>query len=221
MGRFVLASASPRRRRLLEAAGLEFETIPAEIDEEAVGSGSPRGLVMKLAVMKANAVAARLAGDTVVIASDTVVALGTEILNKPVDREDAVAMLGRLSGVEHTVYTGLAVARAGGELLVDAAAARVRFHELSEAQIREFVASGEADDKAGSYGVQQGGVDFVADVRGDLSCVIGLPLELLSRMYAQLTGESLFNGHSLRRLLRATYADLEKLPAACFDGVPD
>jgi len=176
----VLASASPRRRDLLERAGLRFEVLPADVCEEIRAGEQPRALVERLAEEKAAAVRSRLPERPrrVVLGSDTVVVLGDEILGKPRDAEEAVAMLRRLTGRTHSVWTGVAVlATDGATASVRSIESRVTLRLASEAELRAYVASGEPLDKAGAYAFQGEGRRFVTRVEGSESNVIGLPLE--------------------------------------------
>lgn len=219
-GKLVLASGSPRRRALLAAAGVEFEVIVSGVDEaEHQTQGSPRAIAMKTAVAKADEVAARLPKGQLVLAADTMVVVDGEVYNKPEDREDARRMLRILSGRTHTVVTALALMRAGGEALVDAVSAGVRFNELSDELIDSYVASGEADDKAGAYGIQGLGSRFVAAVEGDLTCVIGLPMRRLRELLVEMTGQDPMGGRDLRQAALASYDELAKLPPECLDGI--
>jgi septum formation protein len=172
----VLASASPRRRELLARAGLRFEVVPADVAEEP----RPRALVERLAAEKAAAVRDRLPARPrrLVLGSDTVVVLGADILGKPRDPEHAVAMLRRLAGRTHTVWTGVAVAETGvGTLCVRSVESRVTLRAAEDSELRAYVASGEPLDKAGSYALQGEGRRLVSRVEGSESNVIGLPLE--------------------------------------------
>lgn len=181
----VLASASPRRRELLKELVPSFEVAAAEIDEDAETLDDPFETARRLALLKARNVAGVRPG-ALVIGGDTVVALpdpdgGYVQLAKPVDVEDAVRMLGLLSGRSHSVVTGVALVWSGGEL-ADRCESKVAFRALDEAEIRAYVATGEPMDKAGAYAVQAGGGTFVKAIEGSRSNVIGLPLELLSSM---------------------------------------
>jgi septum formation protein len=171
--RLVLASTSPRRAALLRAAGYEFETRPSGIDEWPYPGGDPAAYTEALARAKAAAVD----GD-VVIGADTVVVIGSEVLGKPADPEDAVAMLGRLSGRTHEVVTGVAVRR-GDALRSAHGRTRLTFRPLSEPEIRAYVATGESLDKAGAYGFQGSARDFVTRLDGEVDTVIGLPLAVV------------------------------------------
>lgn len=217
----ILASQSPRRRALLAASGLEFEVCVSNTDETLhLTSGAPRVVALKTALAKGEAIAEGAPAGRLVLAADTIVIIDGEILNKPADRAEARAMLGRLSGRTHEVVTGMALLRAGGEALVDAVPAKVRFHELSPALINEYVDSGEADDKAGSYGIQGLGARLVAAVDGDLTGVIGLPMKRLREMFIEMTGRDWLAGRSLRADAKAAFAELARLDPACLDGIP-
>jgi septum formation protein len=167
----VLASASPRRRELLSRLGVAFTVRPADLDERPHPGEGPRALVGRLARAKADAVTDPARPPEVVLAADTIVDVDGDILSKPADRDEAAAMLGRLSGRQHRVHTGVAVGPA--QIVVSTT---VRFVPLDRADIDWYVATGEADDKAGAYAVQGIGGAFVADVHGSWSNVVGLPL---------------------------------------------
>lgn len=173
--RLILASASPRRRELLARLGLPFEVIPADVEEhEPPGSEDPRGLVLHNAALKAAAVAGAHP-DAVVLGADTTVFLGGQVFHKPQDLEEACAMLKQLSGRTHTVFTGLAV-RGRGLELSGSAESHVTFRELSDAVIDRYFSGCDPTDKAGGYGIQQGGEMIVAGYEGPLDNIIGLPL---------------------------------------------
>ena len=176
MDKIVLASASPRRRSLLENYGYELTVVRSEFDERAVNERDPERLVTALARGKNAAVRDGYPGMTV-LSADTVVAIDGEILGKPKDRDEAFSMLRRLSDSTHTVFTGVCVYK-NGEERTFCAKTDVTFYKLSEHQIERYVDSGSPFDKAGGYGVQDDmGVAFVKNVDGELSNVIGLPME--------------------------------------------
>lgn len=182
--RLILASASPRRRELLAGLGLPFEAISTEIDEERVQEPTPDRLVRRLAREKADSVA-RQHPEAIVIGADTVVVHAGDVLGKPRDTSDAAAMLRRLSGETHHVYTGVAVVRrADGRALVEHEVTAVTFGELAPRAIERYVASGEPMDKAGAYGIQGVGATLVRRVEGCYFNVVGLPLYRLARMLA-------------------------------------
>ena len=188
----VLASASPRRRDILELLGLSFRVLPVEVDESRSAGEAPDLYVVRVAEAKAVA-AIRCLGEEApapfVLAADTAVVLGDRVLGKPRDDRDAVAMIMSLSGRSHHVVTGVAVARAEGGLLAgEAVSAVVRFRQLDEGMAARYVASGEGRDKAGSYAVQGLGAGLVSAVEGPYHTVVGLPatqtLALLQRVGA-------------------------------------
>ena len=170
----ILASASPRRRELLESAGLRFSVVPSDAIESIREGEAPDELVRRLAREKAAVVAER-APDAVILAADTVVALGAALLEKPVDGEDARRMLRALSGKAHQVWTGVAIAD-GGRLQDFCVRTEVRFRDLSDEEIGAYVASGEPMDKAGAYGIQGRAAAFVVGIQGSYTNVVGLPL---------------------------------------------
>lgn len=176
----VLASGSPRRRELLSRLKVPFATVPAEIEETARPGETPRELAERLAREKAESVAAQL-GRTprrVVLGSDTIVVLGDEVLGKPRDPEHALALLRKLSGCTHLVLTGIAVVESDtGRARSRVVESRVTLRRAGERELRDYVATGEALDKAGAYALQGRGRRFVTDVEGSETNVIGLPLE--------------------------------------------
>jgi septum formation protein len=197
---FVLASSSPRRRRLLRDLGVTFSVLVPDVDERPLPGEPPGAHVRRLALAKARAVArglARGSGAHWVLGADTVVVLDGAILGKPRDAPHAARMLARLSGRTHEVFTGVAlVPAAGGRARTAVVRSRVAMKPLDAATIRRYVAAGEPLDKAGAYAVQGRGRSLVAGVSGSLTNVIGLPLERLSRMLATLAPAPLkMRGH--------------------------
>jgi len=171
----VLASASPRRRQLLAQFGFPFEVRPAHIDETPRPGEQPTGYVERVAREKAVAVARP---GELVIAAVTTVDLAGEIFGKPEDDDDARRMLRRLSGRDHEVHTGIALA-VDGRLVSTLETTVVSMATISEAQIDWYVATGEPTDKAGGYAVQGRGGIFVTSLTGNVSNVVGLPLSVL------------------------------------------
>lgn len=177
----VLASASPRRRDLLGWAGVAVEVRPAHLDESRRPGEAPVAWACRLATEKAAAVARP---GEVVVAADTVVHRGVTVFDKPRDRVEARDHLRGLSGGAHLVTTGVCVRSPSGEDTF-ATTTEVRFRPLSDAEIDAYLATGEADDKAGAYGIQGRGGAFVAHVDGSWTNVMGLPLEaVLTRLDA-------------------------------------
>jgi len=173
----VLASASPRRRELLAAAGIDVVVDAVDVDETRLAAEAPAAYVERVARLKAAAGGAKHPGD-LVIAADTAVVLGDEVLGKPADAADAARMLRRLSGRDHEVLTGVAVVRQGrAEAFVERTV--VTFAPLSEADVDAYVATGEPLDKAGAYAIQGGAARFVTGIQGSYSNGVGLPMERL------------------------------------------
>jgi septum formation protein len=175
--RVILASQSPRRRELLSLVGIAHEVRPADVDESVWPGEEPVPHCERLARDKAHTLAV-LHPDAVVIGSDTIVVVDGAILGKPRDRAEAVAMIERLAGREHTVYTAVAVAH-GGETRSAVEQVTVRFRPLTRAQAEAYVDTGEPMDKAGGYGIQGYGATIVERIDGDYFAVMGLPLARL------------------------------------------
>jgi len=181
---------------LLRQVGIEFDVIPSRV-EEGIGVGDPVEIAEALALSKAQDVA-RLAGRAIVIGADTVVAVGGEILGKPVDCDDARRMLESLSGRVHSVVTGIAVIDASVPLtLVDHEETRVWFKPLDPEEIDAYVRSGEPLDKAGAYGIQGLGSVIVERIEGCYFNVVGLPLLRLSKMLKTF-GIDILKGSGMR-----------------------
>lgn len=179
MSKIILASASPRRRELMDLAGYDFEVICADIVEVVPENAQPQDVVMSLALQKAQAVAAEHEND-VVVGSDTVVALDGKILGKPHSEQEACEMLRSLSGRTHKVFTGVAVV-GGGKVKNFFDETDVEFYPLDDGEIRKYVATGEPMDKAGAYGIQGKGAVLVKKINGDFFNVMGLPISKLYR----------------------------------------
>lgn len=180
--RLVLASASPRRRELLAALGVDPAVRPVDVDESLRPGEAPRDYVERLAAAKATAAAARAPG-AVVIGADTAVVLDGTIYGKPDSAAGFRRMMGALGGCWHEVYTGVAVVQEG-RTAVRTAVSRVRLRELDEAELARYWASGEPRDKAGGYAIQGLGALFVSEMQGSYSGVVGLPLYETGRLLA-------------------------------------
>lgn len=184
--KIILASASPRRRELLTQIGLTFEVVVSE-SEEKITSTEPAKVVEELSIQKAEAVWEKLAQNhNIVIGADTVVACDGKILGKPSNVENAVEMLRLLQGRGHEVYTGVTVLyEENGEkrALTFHEKTTVHFYPMTEAQIREYVATGDPMDKAGSYGIQGFCARYIRSIEGDYNNVVGLPA---GRVYQEL-----------------------------------
>jgi len=174
----VLASASPRRKELLEQIGLEFQIVPSQAEEHILPDETPEEHVVRLSIDKASEVAER---DDVkgrwFIGSDTIVLCDGQILGKPADEQHAAEMLRLLSGREHRVLSGYAILdQKTGDKRAEAVSTRVRFRELTDDEITRYIACGEPADKAGAYAIQGLGVCFVSSIEGSYTNVVGLPL---------------------------------------------
>ena len=186
--RILLASASPRRRELLEQIGLPFEVVVSHV-EEIITETEPGKVVEQLSAQKAEAVAGSLGGpeETIVIGADTVVAAENTILGKPADAAKAAEMLRLLAGRTHAVYTGvtLILRGASGETARKTFHVRtdVSFYPMEEAEIRQYVATGDCMDKAGAYGIQGFCARYISGINGDYNNVVGLPV---GRLYQEI-----------------------------------
>jgi septum formation protein len=184
----VLASQSPRRKKLLEQIGIDFIVIPSDIDEgEHPLHIEPSHYSMQLAEKKAMDVASKLGYDAIVIGADTIVVIDDEILNKPKSENEAKEMLRRLSGRTHTVFTGVSVVRTDvANPITNYKATEVTFRELTDREIELYVSTGSPMDKAGAYGIQDDiGAVFISHIKGCYYNIVGLPLELLYGMMQQ------------------------------------
>ena len=182
----ILASASPRRKEILEMLGVkDMRIIPAKGEERVPENASPAQIVRALALQKGREVAAAAGEGEIVIAADTIVWHENRIYGKPHSEAEAVAMLSALSGKTHTVYTGVAVIKDGVELS-EAEETKVHFRPISDGEIRAYVKCGEPMDKAGAYGAQGRASVFVQGIEGDFFNVMGLPVCLLDSMLKKI-----------------------------------
>lgn len=179
----ILASQSPRRRELLERAGIACQVRAADIDESVHEGELPQQYVRRLAARKAMAVSR--GDDDCVLGADTTVVLGAEILGKPEDEADAIRMLTALEGRSHEVITGICL-RYRQQLFIDAAVTTVHFAPMSEEQIAAYAATGEPLDKAGAYGIQGMASRYIQGIEGCYFNVVGLPVSLVSRYLQRL-----------------------------------
>ncbi|GMV92362.1 MAG: Maf-like protein [Candidatus Hydrogenedentota bacterium] len=197
----VLASASPRRYALLSALGIDVQVLASGVDEVDEGK-EPAGIVIANAVAKRDDVAKRLEVPSLVIAADTLVFLGDEILSKPVDLDDARRMLRNLSGRSHEVVTGLAVVDTStGQSAEGSETTRVTFRDLADEEIEHFVHAVKPVDRAGAYTVDGPGSLLVAGYEGCFQNVLGLPIVRLDRLLRTI-------GHNLFEIMdgpRATF----------------
>lgn len=184
----LLASKSPRRSELLRQLGQPFTQIDVDVDETPIASESPVAYVERLALAKAQAGLSLAQPGDQVLGLDTCVVIDEVILGKPADRSDALAMLSRLSGRTHQVYTGVALVSQEGESS-EVVCTDVSFTTLSEQDMADYWATGEPADKAGSYGIQGIGGKFVKQIKGSYSAVVGLPLYETDQLIQQARAE--------------------------------
>ena len=186
--RFILASASPRRRKLLAQAGYEFKVVPSDIDESQF---SPQGFngsdfAKKLALAKAKDVAARFP-DKLVVGADTIAEFDGQIIGKPLDADHAEEITRKLFSNPHKVITAVAIVRLADDLeLVDSDTTIVYPKKLTDEQISEHIKSKSWQDKAGAYAIQEKGDEFIERIEGSLTNVMGMPLELFERMIGEI-----------------------------------
>ena len=189
--RFILASASPRRRELLKQIGVTFEVMPAK-GEEVITERQPEQVVKELSRQKAEEIAAGIQGEHVIIlGADTVVAYDGKILGKPKDETDARRMLSMLSGNTHSVYTGVTViVLKDGESQIHSfyEETKVTMYPMTDAQIFAYIQTKEPMDKAGAYGIQGKGAVFIEKIDGDYNNVVGLPLAKIFHKIEEVWG---------------------------------
>jgi septum formation protein len=179
----LLASNSPRRRELLALGGWRFDVALSDVDERRLAGEAPGAYVLRLAESKARAVASGAPAQALVLAADTTVVDGDELLGKPVDEADAARMLRQLRGRTHQVYTGLALLRVReGHTLTDLCVTDVPMRDYSDEEIEAYVRSGDPLDKAGAYAIQHPGFQPVQGMAGCYASVMGLPLCHLTRL---------------------------------------
>ncbi len=183
----ILASSSPRRRELLERAGISHRVVPPAIEEPAenVLHLPPARQAEALAYFKASAVAKGYPR-ALILGADTVVAVGEEVLGKASDADDARRMLCTLSGTRHQVITGMALLKDAQTRLICSATTWVTMRPITDEEIADYVRSGEWDGKAGAYAIQETADRFVTSVEGAFDNVVGLPMDLLQNMLAEL-----------------------------------
>ncbi|MEE0461459.1 Maf family protein [Blautia hydrogenotrophica] len=181
MRQIILASSSPRRRELLEKAGVHFQVMPSQ-EEEHIEKKEPAQIVENLSWQKAASVASKTGQDVIVIGSDTLVAYEGRVLGKPRDAEEAVETLKLLQGNTHQVYTGVTVIVRDKEEEITKTFSRrtdVTFYPVDEKEIRDYVATGDPMDKAGSYDIRGDFSVYIKEIYGDYNNVVGLPVSML------------------------------------------
>jgi MAF protein len=183
----LLASQSPRRRKLLSLSGWQFKTSPAEVDESPMPAEEPQAYVLRLAGAKAQAATDQARPGWFVVGADTVVVDDLRILGKPADEAQAQQMLARLRGRTHQVLTALAALRLGdGAMQTDICTTEVAMRRYSDAELQAYVATGDPLDKAGAYAIQHPGFRPVEALRGCYTNVVGLPLCRMTRLLNRL-----------------------------------
>ncbi len=175
MNEIILASASPRRSELLRQVAIPFEVIVSDADEH-LNETEPELYVKELSERKARAVARQRKTDKVILGADTVVVLDGEIMGKPADAADAFAMLRKLQGNTHQVYTGITLIYPDGKMLRHAERTEVHMYPMTDDEIRDYIATGEPFDKAGGYGIQGRSAIYIKGITGDYNNVVGLPV---------------------------------------------
>lgn len=174
MKHIILASASPRRKEILELANLKFDVMPSDA-QEITTKTAPNEVVMELASIKAKDIYKKSEKQSMIVGADTVVAYQGQILGKPTDKADAKRMLTMLSGQTHEVYTGVCVIE-DGKTKTFYEETKVTFYEISDEQINHYIKTGEPMDKAGSYGIQGKAAVFIKGIEGDYYNVVGFPI---------------------------------------------
>lgn len=190
----ILASASPRRKEILQNTKLDFDIQKSDIEEVILENESPEDMVVRLAYEKAYDVAQKNK-DKLVIGADTIVALDNEVLGKPKDKEEAYQMIKKLSNKTHKVITGISLINISHGMVVnDYVVSLVTFKDLSEDSIKDYINTNESLDKAGAYGIQGYGALLVDNIQGDYFNIVGLPISKLSDLLKDHFDINLFYG---------------------------
>lgn len=176
----ILASASPRRKEILENINVKFDIVKSDIDEVILEDELPPQVVMRLAFEKSMDVA-KSNQESLVIGADTIVVFNNKVLGKPKDKEDARNTIRLLSGNTHEVITGISLINlSANKKIIDYVVSRVKFKDLSEDDINDYINTGESLDKAGAYGIQGYGSLLIEEIQGDYFNIVGLPISKLS-----------------------------------------
>ena len=188
----ILASASPRRREILENTNVKFDVISSSIEELVLEGESPCQMVMRLAFEKGIDIASKRKSD-LVISADTIVVLDNTVLGKPKDEEEAKLMITNLSGRTHQVITGISLINLENDKkVIDYVISNVKFKNLSEDDINDYIKTKESLDKAGAYGIQGYGAILVEEIQGDYFNIVGLPISKLSDLLKKHFNINLF-----------------------------
>ena len=189
MKKIILASGSPRRKDLLTDAGIKFDIDISEYEEDMTLDLSPYELAKYLSLGKAKTVAERHK-NAIIVAADTFVVLGEEVLGKPHTEEKAKEMLNKLSGQAHSIMTGFAIIDTGtGKIISEAQESKLYFREIVPEEIDEYIASGEPMDKAGAYAALGGAGKCIEKIEGDFTNILGIPMKLFLEKLEQITSE--------------------------------
>lgn len=190
----ILASASPRRKEILENTKLKFRIIKSDVDEEILEGESPKQVAMRLSFEKCMDVASKHKS-SLVIGADTIVVLDDMILGKPKDEDEAYDMLKKLSNTVHQVITGISLINLdGNKKIIDYVVSNVKFKDLSEEDIKDYIKTNESLDKAGAYGIQGYGALLVEEIQGDYFNIVGLPISKISDLLRIHFSINLFYG---------------------------
>ena len=188
----ILASASPRRKEILENVNLKFTVIASDIEEVILENEPPKDLVMRLAFEKCMDVAIKNKDD-LVICADTIVVLDNKVLGKPKNEEDAYNMIKSLSNKKHQVITGISLINLNSDKkVIDYVVSEVTFKDLSDELIRDYISTNESLDKAGAYGIQGYGSLLVESINGDYFNIVGLPISKISNLLKEHFDVNLF-----------------------------
>lgn len=186
MRKIVLASVSPRRKQLLKKLGIDFIVVPSNIEEHLNPRLKPRSQVEELALQKAEAVAPQFP-DAIILAADTLVALGDEVIGKPQDEQDAKRMLKKLRGRMHTIVTGFVLFETVSKrTIIKSVETKVWFRKISPSEISNYLEKEKPYDKAGAYAIQDLGAIFIEKIEGDYFGAVGLPLYALAKELKKL-----------------------------------
>ncbi len=188
----ILASASPRRKEILENANVKFKIMSSDIEELTLEGESPCQMVMRLAFEKGIDIAHKQKSD-LVISADTIVVLDNKVLGKPKDEKEAKHMIESLSGKTHQVITGISLINLeNNKKIIDYVISNVKFKDLSEDDINDYISTNESLDKAGAYGIQGYGALLVEEIQGDYFNIVGLPISRLSDLLKKHFNINLF-----------------------------
>jgi len=178
MQKIILASNSPRRKKILGEAGYKFNIVPSNVSED-IYENNPHKFTQELSKRKAKAIAAKFS-DVIVIAADTMVVMDNKLFGKPSDFTEAFSMLSTFSGKKHKVVTGITIIK-NGEVITDSDEGTIKLKILTKAQIIEFINNTNPYDKAGGYSVEDLPKDYIDKIEGEVSTILGLPLHIVNR----------------------------------------